>query len=105
MIMAVQVNDGNAPSALPLPISADIEEPALLPNAGQGHAARGQLPPFGPAPPSNLTPSLAQGGQPHSAAQQVCAFIACQPYSAAKQVCALITCLVPKQHRNMLIKS
>ena len=67
----LQVNDGNSPSALPLPISPDLEEPALLPSSAQGLGAHGQLPPLGPAPPSNLTPSLAQGGQPYSAAQQV----------------------------------
>ena len=65
------MNDGNPPSALPLPISPDLEEPALLPNSAQGLGTHGQLPPLGPAPPSNLTPSLAQGGQPYSAAQQV----------------------------------
>lgn len=43
----------------------------MLPSAAQGPNGRGQLPPRGPAPPSNLTPSLAQGGQPYSAAQQV----------------------------------
>ena len=69
--MHVQVNDGNAPAALPLPISADLEEAALLPGTAQGLTGRGQLPPMDPAPPSNLTPSLAQGGQPYSAAQQV----------------------------------
>lgn len=74
--LAVQVNDGNAPAALPLPISADLEEPALLPGAAQGPSAQGQLAPMDPAPPSNLTPSLAQGGQPYSAAQQV---FPCEP--------------------------
>ena len=83
--MAMQVNDGNAPSALPLPISADLEEPELLPDAGQG-PARGQLAPLGPAPPSNLPPSLAQGGQPYSAAQQVCAPVACFIWKAAHKV-------------------
>ena len=67
----MQVNDGNAPAALPQPISADLEEPALLPGAAQGLGGRGPMPPMDPAPPSNLTPSLAQGGQPYSAAQQV----------------------------------
>ncbi len=85
---SVQVNDGNPPSALPLPISPDLEEPALLPNSAQGLGDHGQLPPMGPAPPSNLTPSLAPGGQPYSAAQQVLK-------SACPDGTSVPCCLVP----------